>query len=153
MRVIRYTHNDPGRVGCGQDHVLITTLLDAELYPALALIALYHERWEIELVYDEQKTHQTPRRATKTAHLRSETPQGVVQEAYALSLGHYVVRALMAQAAQTREIDPERLSFSHAVGVGHRARGIQAGAPRGTELARRGDCQPRRQCQRPGLGA
>ena len=111
VRVIRYTHNDPRRVGCGQDHVLITTLLDAERYPALELILLYHERWEIELVYDEQKTHQTPRRATKTAHLRSETPQGVVQEAYALSLGHYVVRALMAEAAATRELDPERLSF------------------------------------------
>jgi hypothetical protein len=111
VRVIRYTHGDPLRVGCGQDHVLLTTLLDADRYPALELILLYHERWEIELVYDEQKTHQTPRRATKTAHLRSETPQGVVQEAYALSLGHYVVRALMAQAAQTREMDPERLSF------------------------------------------
>src|SRR5205823_478612 len=88
VRVIRYTHDDPRRVGCGQDHVLISTLLDAELYPALELLLLYHERREIELVYDEQKTHQTPRRATKTAHLRSETPQGVVQEAYALSLGH-----------------------------------------------------------------
>lgn len=65
----------------------------------------------MELVYDEQKTHQSPRRATKTAHLRSETPLGVVQEAYALSLGHYAVRALMARAAQTRGLDPDRLSF------------------------------------------
>jgi hypothetical protein len=111
VRVIRYTHDDPRRVGCGQDHVLLTTLLDAKLYPALELIASYHERWEIELVFDEQKTHQTPRRATKSAHLRSETPQGVVQEVYALSLGHYIVRALMTQAAQTRQLDPDRLSF------------------------------------------
>ena len=70
-----------------------------------------HYGWQIELVFDEQKTHQTPRRATKTAHLRSETPQGVVQEVYALSLGHYVVRAMMAQAAASRQLDPERLSF------------------------------------------
>lgn len=111
VRVIRYTHDDPRRVGCGEEHVLITTLLDAEQYPAEELILLYHERWEIELVYDEQKTHQSPRRATKTAHLRSETPQGVVQEAYALSLGHYVVRALMVEAARTRDLDPDRLSF------------------------------------------
>jgi Transposase DDE domain/Insertion element 4 transposase N-terminal len=111
VRVIRYTHNDPRRVGCGEEHVLLTSLLDAERYPALELIVLYHERWEIELVFDEQKTHQTPRRATKTAHLRSETPQGVIQEVYALSLGHYVVRALMAQAAATRQLDPDRLSF------------------------------------------
>ena len=111
VRVIRYTHDDPRRVGCGEEHVLLTSLLDAEVYPALELILLYHERWEIELVFDEQKTHQTPRRATKTAHLGSETPQGVVQEVYALSLGHYVVRALMAEAAASRQLDPDRLSF------------------------------------------
>jgi Insertion element 4 transposase N-terminal/Transposase DDE domain len=111
VRVIRYTLTDPRRVGCGEEHVLLTTLLDAERYPAAELILLYHERWEIELVYDEQKTHQTPRRATKTAHLRSETPQGVVQEMYALSLGHFVVRALMAESARAAALDPDRLSF------------------------------------------
>jgi Insertion element 4 transposase N-terminal/Transposase DDE domain len=111
VRVIRYTHDDPRRVGCGEEHVLLTSLLDAAAYPARELVVLYHERWEIELVYDEQKTHQTPRRATKTAHLRSETPQGVVQEAYALSLGHYVVRALMVEAAAGEGLDPDRLSF------------------------------------------
>jgi hypothetical protein len=111
VRVIRYTLTDPARVGYGEEHVLITTLLDAAAHPAEELILLYHERWEIELVFDEQKTHQTPRRATKTAHLRSETPAGVVQEVYALSLGHFVVRALMVEAAQQRGLDPDRLSF------------------------------------------
>jgi hypothetical protein len=80
--------------------------------PAAELIVLYHERWEQELVYDEQKTHQDPRRATKPAHLRSETPAGVIQEVYALSLGHFVVRALMFEAATTAELDPDRLSFT-----------------------------------------
>ena len=78
VRVIRYTLNDPQRVGHGETHVLITNLLDEILYPAEELILLYHERWEHELVYDEQKTHQDPRRATKPAHLRSETPAGVM---------------------------------------------------------------------------
>ena len=68
-------------------------------YPAKELIILYHERWEEELVFDEQKTHQDPRRATKPAQLRSETPAGVIQEIYALSLGHFVVRSLMFEAA------------------------------------------------------
>jgi hypothetical protein len=111
VRVVRYTHTDPQRVGCGEDHVVLTSLLDATTYPALELVLVYHERWEIELVYDEQKTHQTPRRATKTAHLRSETPAGVMQEAYALSLAHFVVRAFMAGAAATAGLDPDRLSF------------------------------------------
>ena len=117
VRVIRYTLNDPRRVGCGEEHVLLTTLLDAEQYPAADLIVLYHERWEIELVYDEQKTHQTPRRATKTAHLRSETPSGVIQEMYALSLGHFVVRALMAESARQEQLDPDRLSFLGCVQI------------------------------------
>jgi DDE family transposase/transposase IS4-like protein len=117
VRVIRYTHTDPRRVGCGEEHVLITTLLDADQYPALALIDLYHERWEIELVFDEQKTHQDPRRATKSAHLRSETPAGVVQEMYALSLGHWVTRALMVEAARTAGLDTDRLSFLGCVQI------------------------------------
>lgn len=111
VRVIRYTLNDPQRVGHGEEHVLLTTLLDAERYPARELVLLYHERWEIELVYDEQKTHQNPWRVTKSADLRSQTPQGVLQELYALSLGHFVVRSVMAQAAAREGLDPDRLSF------------------------------------------
>jgi hypothetical protein len=112
VRVIRYTLDDPQRVGHGEGHVLITNLLDENLYPARELIILYHERWEEELVFDEQKTHQDPRRATKPAQLRSETPAGVIQEVYALSLGHFVIRSLMFEAAATVGVDPDRLSFS-----------------------------------------
>jgi transposase IS4-like protein/DDE family transposase len=112
VRVIRYTLDDPQRVGHGEVHTLITNLFDEGLYPAQELIMLYHERWEQELVYDEQKTHQDPRRATKPAHLRSETPAGVIQEVYALSLGHFVARALMFEAAATVGLDTDRLSFT-----------------------------------------
>jgi hypothetical protein len=80
--------------------------------PAEESIILYHERWEHEQVYDEQKTHQDPRRATKPAQMRSETPAGVIQESYALSLGHFVIRSLMFQAAETVQLDPDRLSFT-----------------------------------------
>jgi hypothetical protein len=112
VRVIRYTLDDPQRVGHGEEHVLITNLFDENLYPAIELILLYHERWEEEQVFDEQKTHQDPRRATKPAHLRSETPAGVIQEIYALSLGHFVIRSLMFEAAATVDLDPDRLSFT-----------------------------------------
>jgi hypothetical protein len=112
VRVIRYTLDDPQRVGHGEVHTLITNLLDEELDPAKGLIVLYHERWEQELVYDEQKTHHDPRRATKPAHLRSETPAGVIQEVYAMSLGHFVTRALMFEAAATAGLDTDRLSFT-----------------------------------------
>lgn len=112
VRVIRYTLDDPQRVGHGEVHVMITTLLDEKLYPASELIALYHERWEEEITFDEQKTHQDPQRPTKPAHLRSETPTGVVQEMYALSLAHFVIRAFMFEASQAIGLDPDRLSFT-----------------------------------------
>jgi Insertion element 4 transposase N-terminal/Transposase DDE domain len=112
VRVIRYTLDDPQRVGHGEEHVLMTNLFEEDIYPAKELIVLYHERWEHELVFDEQKTHQDPRRATKPAQLRSETPAGVIQEVYALSLGHFVIRSLMFEAAATVGVDPDRLSFT-----------------------------------------
>ena len=71
----------------------------------------YHELGE-GTGLDKQKTHQDPRRATKPAQLRSETPAGVIQEIYALSLGHFVIRSLMFEAAATVNLDPDRLSFT-----------------------------------------
>jgi hypothetical protein len=117
VRVIRYTLDDPQRVGHGEVHTLITNLFDEDLHPAQELIMLYHERWEQELVYDEQKVHQDPPRVTKPAHLRSETPRGVIQEMYALSLGHFVVRAMMAEAAAQDHLDPDRLSLLGCVQI------------------------------------
>jgi hypothetical protein len=80
VRVIAYTLDDPQRVGHAEEHRFITNLLDEKEYPALEMICEYHERWEEELTFDEQKTHQDPRRAEKPANLRSETPEGVRQE-------------------------------------------------------------------------
>jgi Insertion element 4 transposase N-terminal/Transposase DDE domain len=112
VRVIEYTLDDPQRTGHGQKHLLMTNLFDHETYPALELACEYHERWEEELVFDEQKTHQDPRRPGKAAQLRSQTPAGVEQELYALSLGHFVVRALMLEAATQDQLDVDRLSFT-----------------------------------------
>jgi hypothetical protein len=111
VRVIDYRLDDPQRVGHGEVHRLMTTLLDETRYPAQELILLYHERWEEELVFDEQKTHQDPPRVTKPANLRSGTPTGVQQEVYALSLAHFVVRSLMCAAARQVGLDTDRLSF------------------------------------------
>lgn len=112
VRVIEYTIDDPQRTGHAATHRLITNLLDEDEAPAVELITLYHERWEEELVFDEQKTHLDPRRAEKPAQLRSESPDGVRQELYALSLGHFVIRALMLEAAQPANLDVDHLSFT-----------------------------------------
>jgi hypothetical protein len=107
VRVIDYTIDDPSRPGHGQHHRLITTLLDPVRYPALDLIVLYHERWEVEITLDEVKVHQRllPR------PLRSLKPVGVIQELYALLLAHFVVRFIMHEAGLAHDLDPDRLSF------------------------------------------
>jgi hypothetical protein len=112
VRVIDYTLDDAQRTGHGERHRLLTNLFDHETHPALELACHYHERWEEELVFDEQKTHQDPRRPGKPAQLRSQTPEGVEQELYALSLGHFVVRTLMLEAAKQEDLDVDRLSFT-----------------------------------------
>ncbi|WP_162793151.1 transposase [Streptomyces globosus] len=52
-RVITFTKGD-------KVAYLGTTLLDPEHYPAAELVALYRERWEIELAFDEIKNHLGP---------------------------------------------------------------------------------------------
>lgn len=92
---------------------LVTTILDPQAAPAEDLAALYHERWEIESALDELKTHLRGSRIV----LRSRTPDLVRQEFYGLLMLHYAVRGVMHEAAIKADIDPDRLSFLHAVRV------------------------------------
>jgi hypothetical protein len=113
VRVIDYTLDDPHREGCGKRHRLITNLLDSSAFPARELIALYHQRWEIELANDEITTHQLDR----AVELRSQTPAGIVQELYGVLIAHNAIRALMHEAALSIDADPRTLSFMHATRV------------------------------------
>jgi hypothetical protein len=92
---------------------LVTSVLDAQQAPADELAALYHERWEIETALDELKTHLRGARIV----LRSKTAELVRQEFYGLLMAHFAVRALMHEAALKANVDPDRLSFLHAVRV------------------------------------
>jgi hypothetical protein len=113
VRVIEYTLTDPALPGYGAVHRLVTTLLDPRVAPAVELVCLYHERWESEVVIDEIDTHQ--RLAGRP--LRSQKPEGVLQELYALLIAHFAIRVLMHEAALQAGLDPDRLSFVHAVRV------------------------------------
>jgi len=92
---------------------LITSILDEETAPAQDLAALYHDRWEIENVFDEFKTHLRGRQAV----LRSKTPELVEQELYGFLLAHFAIRGLMHEAALKADLDPDALSFLHSVRV------------------------------------
>ena len=105
MRVIEYTL--PATHGEDVRYRLLSTLLDYEHAPALELAALYHERWEVESVFDELKTHLHQRRRV----LRSKKPDLVRQEFYGWVLAHYAVRWLMHSAGSVHDVEPGRLTF------------------------------------------
>jgi hypothetical protein len=113
VRVIEYTLTDPNLPGYGEVHRLVTTLLDPQAYPILDLICAYHERWEVEITIDEIDIHQR----LLPGPLRSLKPVGVIQELYGLLIAHYIIRALMHEAAQQAHLDPDRLSFVGAIKV------------------------------------
>lgn len=96
-----------------QSYRLLTNILDEHDADAQELAALYHERWEVEGVFDELKTHL---RGSSTV-LRSKTPELVQQELWGLLLAHFAIRQLMTEAAWRQTLDPDRLSFMHAVRV------------------------------------
>jgi hypothetical protein len=89
---------------------LLTSLLDPAAFPAHDLVALYHERWEIELGYREVKNVMLEREET----LRSKHPRTVYQEIWGLALAYNLVRLEMARAALERGVAPARLSFKAA---------------------------------------
>src|SRR5207244_4602462 len=101
VRILSYQVTDERLGEPGQVYRLVTTLLNPRLAPALVLVALYHERWEVELVIDGIKTHERVQRKV----LRSKTPEGVKQELYGIFLAHYAVGVFMYQTAVEAEVE------------------------------------------------
>ncbi len=118
VRVIRYTLNDPQRVGHGEEHVLITNLLDDAFCPAVDLIILYHERWEHENSHSQcpslaeyrpvaprhlpevgQRTAQVPRPLGVPGHRPQQAP----------------VAGLDRRTAQARHVGQDRRRPEHPV--------------------------------------
>ena len=106
VRVIEYTLDDPDRAGCDELHRLVTSLLDEQQHAARELIVLYHQRWEQELAFDEFKTHLRQRPV-----LRSQRPDGVRQEIYALLISHFIIRKIAFDASRMAGVKPTRISF------------------------------------------
>ena len=101
MRAIRYRR--PGF----KTQTLLTSLVDAKRYPADELRELYHERWEIELGFDEVKTDMLDRQEA----IRSKTPKGVLQELWAIGLAYNLVRLEMERIADEANVAPNQISF------------------------------------------
>jgi len=106
VRAVRYQR--PGF----RPQTLLTSLLEPRAFPAAALAALYHERWELELGFDEVKTHTLER---EEALLRSKAPARVRQELWGLAVGYNLVRVAMARVAARAGVAPTRISYRHAL--------------------------------------
>jgi hypothetical protein len=91
--------------------LLLTSLRDPAQYPGAEVIALYHERWEIELGYDELKTGLLAREEA----IRSQSPAAVAQELWGLLLAYNLVRLEMARVAQAAGLAATRVSFIAAL--------------------------------------
>lgn len=111
VRVVDYTIDD-GRDN-PDSYRLFTTLLDPAEVSAVDLAAAYTQRWEIELAFDELKTHQRGPRIV----LRSKSPDLVLQEIWGHLCCHYAIRVLMADAAHHAGHDPDRVSFVAALRI------------------------------------
>jgi hypothetical protein len=116
VRVIEYRIGNPQRGDTQEIHRLVTDLLDEKTYPANELIELYHERWEIEISFDEFKTHLF-KRPTTQPFFRSKRKEGVAQELYGLLILYRVIRSMMQEAAEKYTLAPRRLSFMNCVHI------------------------------------
>jgi len=90
---------------------VFTSLRNAATHPATELATLYHERWELELAFDELKTHTCER----VEALRSKAPTRVDQEVWGLLLAYNLVRLIMSRASPRARVLPLRLSYRYAL--------------------------------------
>jgi len=85
---------------------VVTTLLDAQAYPAEQILQAYLRRWRLELCLDDLKT------TLEMEMLRARTPAMLFKEIYTRLIAHNLVRCTMAQAVASQpDVPLERVSF------------------------------------------
>jgi hypothetical protein len=88
---------------------VVTTLLDADIYPLEEVAALYGRRWEVETNFAHLKT------TMRMDVLHCQTVQGVLKELIMFALVYNLARLAMLAAAREQHISPQRLSFVDAL--------------------------------------
>lgn len=106
VRELRY------RIGCPgyrtHEVTLVTTLLDAEKYPAAELARLYGLRWGVETNLRHLK------QTMKMDVLKCETVEGVQKELSMFAVVYNLVRRVMEEAGRRQGVEPNRISFVDA---------------------------------------
>jgi hypothetical protein len=108
LRELRYKIT---RLGCRTRAVtLVTTLLDAQAYPAEELATLYGHRWQIETNLRHLK------QTMKMDVLHCASVNGILKELTVFALVYNLVRAVMCAAAERQGVAVARISFADALG-------------------------------------
>lgn len=89
--------------------IVITTLLDPEIYPAAQLRELYRRRWQAELNLRSLKTHM------QMEQLRTKSPDMIRKEFAMHLIAYNCVRRLAAEAAQSAGVAAWCISFKGAL--------------------------------------
>jgi hypothetical protein len=122
---------------------LLTTLLDAEVYPWEELAELYRRRWQVEVNFRHLKI------TMNMDVLRCTSVDGVLKELMIFAIVYNLIRVVMVEAARRQKVDVDRISFVDAM------RWLVAARPRAvlTRLIvnpdRQGRVEPRVKKRRP----
>lgn len=107
VRELRYRVEVPGfRV---RVITLVTTLLDALLYPKAELAELYRRRWQIEVNLRHIKI------TMKMDILHCKTVDGVLKELAMFALAYNLVTSVMVESARVQKVALDRISFLDAL--------------------------------------
>jgi hypothetical protein len=107
VRELRYRTGTTGfRV---REVTLVTTLVDAELYPLEVLAELYRRRWEVEGHLKSLK------RTMKMEVLRCTTVVGVSKELLMFASVYNLIRLVMLEASRRQGVTVDRISFVDAL--------------------------------------
>jgi hypothetical protein len=88
---------------------LVTTLLEAQEYPAAELVELAKGRWSAELNIRHLKT------TMGLEVLKCQSVQGVLKELAIFCLVYNLVRAVMLKASAAQHVEVDRISFADAL--------------------------------------
>ena len=107
LREVRYDIGTPGFRT--RQITLVTTLLDAAIYPVADLAELYHQRWQVETSLAHLKT------TMRMDVLHCKTVSGVLKELTAFAIVYNLVRMVMCQSAMLQHLGVERISVLDAL--------------------------------------
>ncbi len=103
LRVVKVEVRTPGfRV---RTLKLVTTLTDAERYPAAALAELYRQRWQVEVYIREIK------QSLSLDILRCQCPEMIQKEMCMHAIAYNLIRALMNDISQGYGVPLGKISF------------------------------------------